>query len=169
MISSTEKFPQLVIFADWITLLLVFVAYITSQSPIEDQWLGQTHVIAGSLVFILFFMRIFLYMRFNSQFPEVSFKSEIQKKAFQLMKLCLYLCLFTVPLLGWFTLASTQASFSLLGMELPQVLFSTNADLGGIHPIIANMFITLIGLHALAALIHHFILKDDVLKNMRLK
>lgn len=169
MIVSTKKFPHLVILTHWLTLLLVLVAYFTSQSPIEDQWLGQTHVIAGSLVFIIFFIRIFLYMRFKTQFPEVSFKSEIQKKAFQLMKVCLYICLFTVPFLGWFTLASTQASFSLLGMDLPQVLFSSNADLGDIHPIIANIFITLIGLHALAALIHHFILKDDVLKSMRLK
>lgn len=169
MISSNEKFPQLVVFAHWITLLFVLVAYFTSQSPIEDRWLGQTHVIAGSLVFIFFFIRIFLYMRFKAHFPEVLFKSEIQKKAFQLMKLCLYICLFAVPLLGWLTLASTESSFSILGVELPEVLFSSNADLGDIHPIIANIFITLIGLHALAALIHHLILKDDVLKSMRLK
>ena len=169
MIVSTKKFPHLVILTHWLTLLLVLVAYFTSQSPIEDRWLGQTHVIAGSLVFIFFFIRIFLYMSFKDKFPKVLFKSEIQRKAFKLMKLCLYICLFAVPLLGWFTLASTQTSFSLLGMVLPQMLFSSNADLGNIHPIIANIFITLIGLHALAALIHHFILKDNVLKSMRLK
>ncbi|WP_374666537.1 cytochrome b [Acinetobacter sp.] len=167
MTASNKKFPQVVIFAHWATLLFVLAAYFSSQSPIEGGWRGQMHVIAGSLVFIFFFIRIFLYMRFKDQFPEVSFMSGMQKRAFQLMKLFLYTGLFAVPLLGWLTLSSTEASFSLFGMGLPEVLFSSNADLGDIHPLIANIFMTLIGLHALAALIHHFILKDDVLKSMR--
>ncbi|TCB68717.1 cytochrome b [Acinetobacter sp. ANC 4178] len=169
MITSKPKFPQPVIFMHWITLCFVLIAYFTSKSPIQDQLLGQTHVIAGIAVFIFFFIRIFLYIRFKTQFPETPFISTVQEKAFKLMKLCLYLCLFIVPFLGWLTLSATQTHFSLFGVDLPLIQLPKNFGLGEIHQVIANIFITLIGLHALAALFHHFILKDDVLKSMRLK
>lgn len=167
MTVSSTRFPQIVIYAHWMTLLCVLVAYFSSQSPIKDGWLGQTHVFFGGLVFILFFVRIILTMRFKDQFPEVPYLSRLQKRAFQLMKLALYTGLFSVPLLGWLTLASTHQSFILFGIDLPKVLFMRNLDIGEIHPIVANIFMTLIGLHALAALVHHFILKDGVLKSMK--
>ena len=167
MISSNKRFPQVVIYAHWMTLLCVLAAYFSSQSPIKDGWLGQTHVFFGGLVFILFFVRIILTMHFKDQFPEVPYLSRLQKRAFQLMKLALYTGLFAVPLLGWLTLASTHQSFILFGIDLPKVLFIPNLDIGEIHPIVANIFMTLIGLHALAALVHHFILKDGVLKSMK--
>lgn len=167
MTASSARFPQIVIYAHWMTLLCVLVAYFSSQGHIEDGWLGQTHVISGDLVFILFFVRIVLYMHFKDQFPKVDYLSSLQERAFTLMKLALYTGLFAVPLLGWVTLVSEKDSFSLLGNDLPQALFMPNLDIGEIHPIVANIFMTLIGLHALAALIHNFILKDGVLKSMK--
>jgi len=38
-----------------------------------------------------------------------------------------------------------------------------------LHQFLANFFITVVGLHARAALIHHFIFKDNVLKSMFFK
>ncbi|MDR3374504.1 MAG: hypothetical protein P4L98_12325, partial [Ancalomicrobiaceae bacterium] len=36
----------------------------------------------------------------------------------------------------------------------------------GIHPLLGDAIIWIAGLHAVAALFHHFILKNDVLKTM---
>lgn len=165
--ASSEKYPKIMIYAHWLTLVFVLIAYFTSEGHIEDSLTGQAHVIAGGLVFIFFYIRLILLMWFKAKIPTVSYLSELQKTAFTLMKWALYAGLFAVPLLGWFTLASTHESFNLLGIELPKVLFIHNVDLGEIHPIVANIFMTLIGLHALAALVHHFILKDGVLKSMK--
>jgi cytochrome b561 len=41
--------------------------------------------------------------------------------------------------------------------------------IGQIHQFLGNFFITVVGLHACAALIHHFIFKDNVLKSMLFK
>ncbi|RLL17528.1 cytochrome b [Acinetobacter chengduensis] len=167
MMTASEKYPKIMIYAHWLTLVFVLIAYFTSEAHIEDSLGGQVHVIAGGLVFIFFYVRLILLMWFKAQIPTVSYISELQKTAFTLMKGALYTGLFVVPVLGWFTFASTHESFDLLGIELPKVLFIPNVNFGEIHPIIANIFMTLIGLHALAALVHHFILKDGILKSMK--
>ena len=41
--------------------------------------------------------------------------------------------------------------------------------IGQMHQFLGNFFITVVGLHACAALIHHFIFKDNVLKSMLFK
>lgn len=164
---SNQKFPKLVIYAHWATLCLVFLAYVTSQSPIQDQWLGQMHVLAGSIVFIFFFIRITLYLSFRTQFPDVPKMPKFQDNAFKWMKISLYLCLFFVPFFGWFALSTTQSHFHILGVNFPMIKIIENYNIGLLHQIIANIFITLIALHACAALFHHFILKDNVLKSMK--
>lgn len=162
-----NKFPTPVILAHWITLVLVLIAYFSSQSPIQDQSLGQIHVLAGGLVFVFFLIRVILYFTYRLKFPTALAMSYWQEKAFQLMKVALYLCLFAVPLVGWFALSSMQTEFHVLGLSLPLITMSSTALIGELHQVIVNIFITLVGLHAFAALFHHFILKDDVLKSMR--
>jgi len=41
--------------------------------------------------------------------------------------------------------------------------------IGELHQFLANFFIAVVGLHACAELIHHFIFKDNVLKSMFFK
>lgn len=164
---SKQKFPKLVIYAHWSTLCLVLLAYFSSKSPIQDYWLGQIHVSAGSMVFIFFFIRITLYFSFKTQFPDVANMPPLQKIAFKWMKILLYLCLFTVPCIGWIALSTTQSHFNVFGIDFPLLDIAETHNIGLLHQILANVFITLIGLHAFAALFHHFILKDNVLKSMK--
>src|SRR5574344_2863792 len=107
------KFPQPVIFAHWITLILVLIAYFTSKSPIQDETLGQIHVVAGGLVFIFFFIRLILYFIYHKKFPQTPPMLHWQENAFKFMKFALYFCLFTVPLLGWLALSSMTTTFYL--------------------------------------------------------
>ena len=44
--------------------------------------------------------------------------------------------------------------------------FSGSEAVAGVHPIIANGLLILAGLHAVAALYHHFVRKDGVMKSM---
>ncbi|EXB30060.1 prokaryotic cytochrome b561 family protein [Acinetobacter baumannii 1419130] len=93
--------------------------------------------------------------------------SVYQKKIFMLVKYALYSLLFLVPVLGWFTLSGLTESYQLFGINLPLISHSWDVEIiGETHEFLGNFFMVLIGLHALAALIHHYVFKDNVLKSM---
>ena len=80
----------------------------------------------------------------------------------------LYGLMLLVPLAGWCALSERAADFSVFGLALPLLsdvppLLST---LGDLHPLLGNAFLWLAGIHAAAALWHHFKEKDDTLKKM---
>ncbi|WP_017394838.1 cytochrome b, partial [Acinetobacter haemolyticus] len=58
-------------------------------------------------------------------------------------------------------------SYQLFGVNLPLISNSWDVEIiGEAHEFLGNFFMVLIGLHALAALIHHYVFKDNVLKSM---
>ena len=81
----------------------------------------------------------------------------------------IYLLMFLVPILGWLT--NESAPFPLQYFDLFQV---PNAGIGpdaakfflDVHEIVAKLLLLLVIVHVLAALKHHFIAKDDILKRM---
>ncbi len=83
----------------------------------------------------------------------------------------LYLLLFAVPILGWLTASWRGYPVSLFGLfEVPKLLATRAAGwqwTGDIHEFLATYaLLTLVGLHVLGALYHHFIRRDEVLKRM---
>ena len=82
----------------------------------------------------------------------------------------LYLLLFLTPLAGWLMSSAKHYPVSWFGVvQLPD-LISPNASaylvLHEAHELLAYAIAGLAALHAAAALKHHFILKDGVLKRM---
>ncbi|MEB4592180.1 cytochrome b [Candidatus Thiothrix sp. Deng01] len=84
--------------------------------------------------------------------------------------LALYALLFTLIISGYLISTAEAHGVSVFGwFELPALLPASKerADLAGnIHEIAANLFIFLVGVHALAAFIHHFYWKDNTLTRM---
>ncbi len=82
----------------------------------------------------------------------------------------LYVCMLFMPLSGWLMSSAAGFPVSVFGwFKLPD-LIQPNADMrklfGTAHFYIAYTLIGLICLHVLAALKHHFIDKDNILKRM---
>ena len=82
----------------------------------------------------------------------------------------LYLLLFVIPLLGWMDASRRGMPVVMFGLELPKLL-ATRAPgwgwTGDVHMWLAYYgMLTLIGLHAAAALYHYFVRKDGVLQRM---
>ena len=82
----------------------------------------------------------------------------------------LYLLLFVVPILGWINASWRGMPVVMFGFELPKLL-ATRAPgwgwTGDVHGLLANyLMLALVGLHVAAALYHHFIRHDGVLKRM---
>ena len=81
----------------------------------------------------------------------------------------LYVLLFVVPILGWIN-ASWRGMP--IVMELPK-LIGTRAPgwgwTGDVHALLANyLMLTLVGLHVLSGVYHHYIRRDRVLQRMLL-
>jgi len=82
----------------------------------------------------------------------------------------LYALLFIVPLLGWMDASRRGMPVVLAGFDLPKLL-ATRAPgwgwTGDVHGLLANYaMLALVALHVAAALYHHFMLRDGVLKRM---
>lgn len=84
--------------------------------------------------------------------------------------LLLYAALIVVPLLGWANASSRGWAVRLLGLvDYPRLITvgsSFGRAMGDIHGVLAWMLFALIVMHVVAALFHHFVLRDQVLQRM---
>jgi cytochrome b561 len=82
----------------------------------------------------------------------------------------LYALLFAMPLTGWMMSSARNYSVGWFGLVTLPNLVPANRPLYEFlheaHEVLAWVLVAVAGLHVLAALKHHFILKDDVLRRM---
>ena len=83
--------------------------------------------------------------------------------------LALYGLMLGMPIAGWTILSAAGKPIPFFGLELP-ALVGPNKELAEtiaeLHETGGEIGYWLIGLHALAALFHHYVLKDNVLLRM---
>jgi cytochrome b561 len=85
------------------------------------------------------------------------------------MHLALYLFLIAMPLLGWLALSATGKPVPFFGLQLPALVGADKAladSLKEIHETIGTVGYYLVGLHAAAALFHHYGMRDNTLPRM---
>lgn len=84
--------------------------------------------------------------------------------------LALYALLIVIPLLGVLLTWLRGDALSFFGLFTIPAPFSPDRDtarsIKAVHSLLANGILILVGIHSLAALWHHFVRKDDVLKRM---
>jgi len=74
-----------------------------------------------------------------------------------------------MPILGWLTLSAEGETFSYIGFTMPSVWERSEfwEDLfEETHEIIGTFGYLLIGLHSSAALVHHYVFKDQTVSKM---
>ncbi|MBI0329660.1 cytochrome b [Burkholderia plantarii] len=102
--------------------------------------------------------------------PPASELSPVMQRLSGLTHGVLYLLLIVVPLLGWINASSRAWRVSLLGaVDLPSLSAAGSAfghAMGDVHGVLAWMLLAVIGIHLGAALLHHLVLRDGVLKRM---
>ena len=162
-----NKYPFPIMIIHWLTLLLVALAYITRGDPTVHLKSGELHIFAGISVFFLFFIRIITIYLYRKDPPLNKVMSKYQQTLFLIVKYMLYSLLFLIRMLGWLTLSGLTESYQLFGINLPLISNLRDVEIiGETHEYLGNFFMVLIGLHAIAALIHHYVLKDNILKSM---
>lgn len=123
----------------------------------------------GILALILVSLR--LGWRFNNIVPRLPDSISVwQKRAAHGMHWVFYICLFALPITGWMISSAANLSVSFFGLFILPDLIAPNPDLQKtlewIHQWIGYALILFICLHIAAALKHHFINKDNVLRRM---
>ena len=123
------------------------------------------HFMLGLSVFILVWVRLIARRKMPWLAPEGGWMRWPAAAA----HVALYGGMVVLPLLGWLILSAEGDTIPFFGLSLPP-LIAQNKDLAGqledLHKTIGEAGYWLIGLHALAAVLHHYVLKDGTLRRM---
>ena len=159
----------------WLTLLLVACGFALAvymvdlpESPQQFKYFAW-HKWLGVTVFVLVVAR--LAWRLTHPAPAQSALMPVwQQRAATVMHAVLYALLLVIPLTGWLYSSAAGESTVYLGMvQLPDFLVKDKAlaeQLKLVHVTLDYTLLTLIVIHAAAALKHHVADRDDVLRRM---
>lgn len=165
------RYPTPIILIHWLVAILVLTAYITGGNPVRYGFEGEIHVASGMAIAILFLIRLPLRLLFKRNIPTHNLP-RWQHYLASLPHFTLYICMILLPVTGIFALSDKTQEYAVLGIQLPLLSsFSFGEiagfdDIGELHEFLGQAFIALAGVHAVAALLHHFIWKDSVLRSM---
>jgi cytochrome b561 len=167
-----EQYSKLSIGLHWLMLALLIAVYacieLRELFPRESdirEGLKTWHFSLGLSVFLLVWARI--AARFAS--PRRPALSGWMEYAGAFMHLALYILMIGMPVLGWLTLSAEGEPVRLFGLYLPPLVAANEAfaeQVGEIHQTAGVVGYWMIGLHASAALFHHYALKDGTLRRM---
>lgn len=162
------------IFLHWLIFLL-FVAALTgieyrevvpSGDPLRRS-LRAIHIMTGQLIFVFSLLRLLLRLRFPV--PPAEHVSPWMVWSARGVHGLLYLVMFAQPLSGVLFMQAGDKEVAFFGWVLPRLVASDpvlHFSIKELHQFIGNTFYVLVLLHALGALWHHFVLKDDSLRSM---
>lgn len=122
----------------------------------------------GMLVLVLTVLRI-AWLAWDRMPPLPDRLSRLERIAARTMHALLYLLMLTVPVSGYLMVTAAGDPLVVLGVELPPVAARNTAVRDAaiaVHTWGAYTLLALACLHAAAALKHHFVDRDEVLRRM---
>jgi cytochrome b561 len=173
MTANEGRYGGVAIFFHWTMVVLVVI--VGTLGLLHDSWSHATqakwiniHALIGLALWMLLMLR--LAWRLSHRPPDLPPDvGEFSRRTSYPVHLLMYLLLFVIPVLGIITFIwhGRVFDFGLFQID-PQVpknraIFHPTED---IHGYLAYALFALVGLHALAALWHHFIRRDRVLLRM---
>ena len=93
-----------------------------------------------------------------------------QNKLATFVHIALYVFMFAMPIAGWLILSLAGKPIPFFGLELPALAAQNNElakSIKEIHETAGEVGYYVIGLHAAAALFHHYVLADNTVSRMR--
>lgn len=174
--SSLTRYPPLARALHWLTVLAVLVVYgvtyleaFFARGTPERASVWWTHISVGLLLVAILALRIptRIFGRMPGPSAQISRPVALASEAVHGL---LYLLLIATPLVGIylaFLRGDAVTFFSLFTIPSPIPVDRTFArTVKEVHEVLANGLVIVALLHAAAAIGHHVVLKDDVLKRM---
>jgi len=173
LMNAADRYGNVAKFFHWLIffLLLGMLVFGYFMDDLPKAYKAQAynwHKLTGLTVLSLMLLRLF--WKLVNPKPELPFKvGFLEKLAEHSVHGLLYVVVIAMPLAGWIG-SSAAGKFPHVGaMELALPIEQSKAVVElafELHELIAIVIMVLVGLHVLAALYHHYILKDNVLKRM---
>jgi superoxide oxidase len=159
----------------WLMVVLIVAGYaamdlnsFSQKGSALREAMASWHYLLGLLVFALVWLR--LLVRLTGLAPAVepappAWQATLAKAVYR----ALYVFMAAMPLFGWLTLSAKGEPVPFFSLELP-ALTGKNEGLAilfkDIHGNLATVGYFVIGLHAAAALFHHYVRRDNTLRLM---
>jgi superoxide oxidase len=159
----------------WLMLLLIVAAYACIELRVlypkgsePREALKHWHFMIGLSIGLLVVLRIAL--RMGSPTPPIAPPpTALQHRLARLGHLALYVLMIGMPLAGWLILSAEGKPIPFFGLELPPLIAKDKAlakQIQELHATAGQVGYFLIGAHALAALYHHYVRRDNTLRRM---
>ncbi len=173
--NTIDRYGSLSIAMHWLMLLVLVAVYATIElrefyprGGDLREGLKQWHFMLGLSVFALLWLR--LALRFWGPTPRIQPAPGVwQHRGAAMMHLALYLFLLVMPLLGWLVLSAKGSAIPFFGLQLPALVGPDQGlaeQFEELHETIGTIGYYLVGLHAAAALLHHYVLHDNTMLRM---
>ena len=168
------RYDRTTIILHWLTVVLVVVLFALAEiwdflehgAPLRKEF-QSLHISLGILLTVVLIIRLGWRTTRGTRTPAAT---NLQERLAKGMQHVLYLLLAVQVALGFLLRWAQAESFTFFGLFSLQFTTVKNRVLehtfGNFHNIIAWTIIILAGLHAAAALVHHYILKDDTLERI---
>lgn len=173
--NTPHRYGSISIGLHWLTLAILIGVYacinLTDLYPKGSEpreALKTWHFMLGLTVLVLVTLR--LVNRLTGASPVVSPPLPLwQQRLASAIHIALYALMLAMPMLGWLLLSAAGKPIPFFGAHLPALL-AENKDLAEqlkeVHETIGTIGYFLIGAHALAALFHHYLTRDNTLVRM---
>ena len=173
--NNAQRYGALSIGFHWLMLVLIAAVYasmelhdIFPRGSAERGAMMTWHYMLGLSVLVLAAAR--LVVRASGPTPRIEPDPVAwQQLLAKLMHLALYALMLGLPVAGWLTLSAQGKPIPFFGWQLPALL-AENKNLAKsikeVHETVASAGYFLIGLHAAAALYHHYVVRDNTLQRM---
>ena len=170
----SDRYSGLSILLHWSMLILLIAVYaaielreLFPKGSDPRQALKMWHFMLGLSVLALVSIRI--AARLVTPAPAEDGGPPWQRLAAAAVRLGLYGLMVAMPLAGWLILSAEGKPIPFFGLELPP-LVAPDAQIAEQieewHELGGTIGYVLVGLHAAAALFHHYVLRDGALRRM---
>jgi cytochrome b561 len=174
--NSDKQYAGLVIAMHWLMLVVLALVYAcmelrglaTKGSDLYNN-IKALHFSLGLCVIGLVVLRLAIRMAAGNAPAVRPPMPRWQDILARLMHYALYAFMIATPILGWLTLSAAGKPIPLFGLNVPALVGADKAlaeQVKELHETLATVGYFLVGLHAAAALLHHYMLRDNTLVRM---
>ncbi len=172
---NTDRYGSYSIGLHWLMLLLVAAVYACIElrgnfpkgSDVREA-LKTWHFMLGLSVLVLVVLRV--AVRLTGAVPPIRPEPpKWQSRSALALHIALYIFMVCMPILGWLTLSAEGKAIPFFGLQLPPLVSASKSFANGVkelHESGGTIGYLLIGAHAVAALFHHYVVRDNRLWRM---
>lgn len=170
--TKLKAYSRTAVVLHWLMAIPLIALLLTGEQTMgghNARFLPSLHASLGLILFVLVLVRLLWRLRYPP--PASLERNRLLAWAARIAHALLYFAMFLIPLTGWLAYTEhVRRSFGMqparwFGMKIPLLPdFGINWHL--IHNWGGKLFLALIALHALAALKHHYLDRDDTLRRM---